>query len=75
VKFSISYKNKPVDVETDDCMLFRLQYPNGTSRKITFEFNSDCDFHWLFVTGPAREPEEAQELGRQIEPLILTFIE
>lgn len=75
MKFSIHYKNKPIDVETDDCLLFRLQYPNGSSKKISFEFNSDCDLRWLFVAGPVPESDEAQEIGRQIEPLILSFIE
>lgn len=71
MKFSISYKNKPVDVETDDCLLFRLQYPNGSSKKLTFEFTTDCDLQWTFVAGPSQEAEEAQEIGRQIEPRIL----
>ncbi|GGH63047.1 hypothetical protein GCM10011379_13510 [Filimonas zeae] len=75
VKFSISYKDKPIDVETEDCLLFRLQYPNGSSKKMTFEFSSDCDFQWSFVTGPSQASEEAQEIGRQIEPRILSFIE
>jgi hypothetical protein len=63
-RFTISYKNEPVEITTGDYIKFDLVFRDGTKKDMTFEINTEMDVQWFFY--PHEVTEQADAIGSLI---------